>query len=130
MCVSNVLCLLITHCLSLLFFRVMFMCQWYCNPPAGSAAVDGLWFDWLRCFFVSVVQSVSNLSCRDVLCMLCFVAVLVGIHPSLHPMRSTITDAFRWHSLAPALSCQQSIVTVTSAPLSQPQLSSPLHHVH
>jgi hypothetical protein len=26
---------------------VMFMCQWYCNPPAGSAAVDGLWFDWL-----------------------------------------------------------------------------------
>jgi hypothetical protein len=29
--------------------RVMFMCEWYFNPPAGfaAAAVAGLWFDWL-----------------------------------------------------------------------------------
>jgi hypothetical protein len=45
-------CLQLTHGLSLLLLllllHVMFMCQWYYNPPAGSAAVAGLWFDWLR----------------------------------------------------------------------------------
>jgi hypothetical protein len=56
----------------------------------------------IGCFFVSVVQYVSNISCRDVLCMLCFVAAVV-FYPPLHPMPSTITDAFFcWHLLAPA----------------------------
>jgi hypothetical protein len=38
-------CLQLTHGLSLLLLllHVMFMCQWYCDPPAGSAAaVAGL----------------------------------------------------------------------------------------
>jgi hypothetical protein len=37
--------------LILLLFCVMFMCQWYCNPPAGAAAAAGLWFDWLLLCF-------------------------------------------------------------------------------
>jgi hypothetical protein len=101
--VMQCLCQLFTHCVSLLLLlRVMFMCQWYCNiPPAGSAAVAGS----IGCFFVSVVQFVSNISCRDALCMLCFVAAVV-VHPPHHPTPSTITDAFFcWHLLAPALSC-------------------------
>jgi hypothetical protein len=46
--VMQCLCLQSTHCLYLLLLlRVMFMCQWYCDPPAGSAAaVAGMWFDW------------------------------------------------------------------------------------
>jgi hypothetical protein len=64
------------------------------------------WLVWsIGCFFVSVVQGVSNISCRDVLCILCFVAAVV-FHPPLHPMPSTNTEVFFcWHSLAPALSC-------------------------
>jgi hypothetical protein len=71
----------------------------------------------IGCFFVSVVQKVSNLSCRDELYMMCFVAAVV-FHPPLDPMPSTITDAFCWHSLAPALSCQH------------PLLLSHQHHYH
>jgi hypothetical protein len=46
--VMQCLCLLLINCLPLLLFRVMCMCQWYFNPPAGfAAAVAGLWFGWL-----------------------------------------------------------------------------------
>jgi hypothetical protein len=84
----------------------------------------------IDCFLVCVVQIVSNISCRDVLCMLCFAAAVVVFHPPLHPMPSTITDAFCWHSLAPELSCKQSRLLLAPLPLSLPQLSFPLHHVH
>jgi hypothetical protein len=57
----------------------MFMCQWYCDPPAGSAAVAGMWFDWLLLCCRGTVGE-YYISCRDVLCMLCFVAAVV-VHP-------------------------------------------------